>query len=173
MVLSASFLALMVSLLPAPQAQPDDILGPKKVNVQNAAYSQVPSTMRKLIGPATIGEEVTVTGYEGSFAKVKRADGIECYIARSALIPSADYKKSPANEQQMAEMKGQGYEAGRFDPETEAKYKKDKGPEMEKAFANVDRWEARQGWITDKMALAKRMEAFQKNGRLAEFSTVK
>jgi hypothetical protein len=173
MAFAASFLTVLLPLLPASMVQEEDTLGPKKVNVQNAAYSQVPSTIRKLLGPAAIGDEVTVLGYEGSFARVKRPDGTECYIAKSALIPSEQYTKAPANEKQMAEMKGQGYEAGRFDPETEASYRKEKGPEMDKAFKNVDTWEARQAWISDKMSLAKKMEAFQKAGKLAEFSSVK
>jgi tetratricopeptide (TPR) repeat protein len=41
-------------------------------------------------------------------------DGV-AFIARSALTPKEKYVKAPANEKQMMEMKGQGYEAGRFD----------------------------------------------------------
>ncbi|HVR86349.1 MAG TPA: hypothetical protein VMU54_18645, partial [Planctomycetota bacterium] len=81
--------------------------------------------------------------------------------------------KSPANEKDMGELKGQGYEAGRFDPETEASYKKEKGPEMEKAFQNVDLWEARQAWISQRGTLSKKMDEFRKGGKLAEYSNVK
>ncbi len=119
------------------------------------------------------GDEVTVLAYEGSFAKVKRADGTEAYIARSALIASEKYVKGPSNEKEMGQMKAQGYEAGRFDPETENKYKKDKGPQMEMAFDNVDRWEARQAWTTQRAVLSTKMDQFRKAGKLAEYSTVK
>ena len=104
---------------------------------------------------------------------MKRADGTEAYIAKSALVASAAYVKSPANEKEMGELKAQGYEAGRFDPETEANYKKEKGPEMDKAFKNVDAWEARQIWITQRGSLAKKLDEFRKVGKLAEYFSVK
>jgi len=173
MVLAAPFLTVLLPLLGAAGAQEEDALGPAKVNVQNASYNKVPNTTRGYIADAKIGDEVTVLAYEGSFAKVKRADGTEAYIAKSALIPSEKYVKSPANEKDMGELKGQGYEAGRFDPETEASYKKEKGPEMEKAFQNVDLWEARQAWISQRGTLSKKMDEFRKGGKLAEYSNVK
>ncbi|HLY10981.1 MAG TPA: hypothetical protein VKW04_16895 [Planctomycetota bacterium] len=173
MVFSAPVLAVLLSLLlPAP-AQDDDSLGPKKVNVQNASYNKVPNTTRGYIADAKIGDDVTVLAYEGSFAKVKRADGTEAYIARSALIPSEKYVKGPSNEKEMGELKGQGYEAGRFDPETEASYRKEKGPEMDKAFQSVDRWEVRQAWISQRGTLSRKMDEFRKTGKLAEYSSVK
>jgi hypothetical protein len=173
MVFAAPFVTVLLWLLPAASAQEEDSLGPKKVNVQNASYNRVPNTTRGYIADAKIGDEVTVLAYEGSFAKVKRADGTEAYIAKSALIPSEKYVKGPANEKDMGELKGQGYEAGRFDPETEASYKKEKGPEMEKAFQNVDIWEARQSWIGQRATLSKKMDDFRKGGKLAEYSNVK
>jgi hypothetical protein len=171
MVFSTPFIAVLISFLPL--LQQDDSLGPKKVNVASAGLSTKPSISRGVFAEAKLGEEVTVLGYEGTVAKIKRADGTECYIARSALVASAQYVRGPANEKEMGEMKAQGYEAGRFDPETEASYKKEKGPKMEEAFRNVDTWEVRQGWSNDKIKLGAKLEAFQKAGKLAEFSTVK
>ncbi|HLY72774.1 MAG TPA: hypothetical protein VKU80_01540 [Planctomycetota bacterium] len=173
MDLSAPLLTALVWLVPAVSPQEEDSLGPKRVNVQNASYNKVPNTTRGYIADAKIGDEVTVLAYEGSFAKVKRADGTEAYIAKSALIPSEQYVKGPSNEKEMGELKGQGYEAGRFDPETEASYKKEKGPEMEKAFQNVDLWEARQAWISQRGTLSRKMDEFRKVGKLAEYSNVK
>ncbi len=170
MVLSVPLLAILVSLVPLQQ---DDSLGQKKVNVQTASYNKVPSTTRGWLADARIGDPVNVIGYEGSFAKVKMVDGTEAYISRSALIPADQYVKGPANEKEMGEMKGQGYEAGRFDPETEASYKKEKGPEMDKAFKSVDAWEARQAWTTQRSELSRKLDAFRKAGKLAEYSTVK
>jgi|SRR5579872_3398567 len=172
MVLWAPLFAVLLPLLP-PAPDQDDTLGLKKVQVQNASYNKVPNTTRGYIADAKIGDEVTVLAYEGSFAKVKRPDGTECYIARSALIAAEKYVRAPANEKEMGEVKAQGYEAGRFDPETEAKYKKDKGPQMEEAFLNVDRWEARQSWVTQRATLSQRMDEFRKLGKLAEYAAVK
>jgi len=170
MVFSAPFLAILVSLL---QGQADDTLGQKRVNVQTASYNKVPSTTRGWLADARIGDSVNVIGYEGSFAKVKMIDGTEAFISRSALIPPDQYVKGPANEKEMGQMKGQGYEAGRFDPETEASYKKEKGPEMDKAFQNVDAWEARQIWTTHRSQLSSKLDDFRKAGKLAEYSSVK
>lgn len=173
MVLSATVLAAFVALFPSVPTQDDDSLGPKKVNVQNASYNKVPNTTRGYIADAKIGDDVTVLSYEGSFAKVKRADGTEAYIARSALIASDKFVRGPANEKEMGEAKAQGFEAGRFDPETEASYRKEKGPEMDKAFQNVDKWEARQAWISQRGTLSRKMDDFRKAGKLAEYSSVK
>jgi hypothetical protein len=172
MIFSAALFAVLLSLLPA-AGDEQDALGPKKVNVQNASYNKVPNTTRGWIADAKIGDEVTVLAYEGSFARVRRADGTEAYIAKSALIPSAAYVKAPANEKEMGQMKAQGYEAGRFDPETEASYKKEKGPEMDRAFKSVDAWEARQAWISERGTLSKKLDEFRKVGKLAEYSSVK
>lgn len=170
MSLSTPLLAILVSLVPLQQ---DDSLGDKKVAVQTASFNKVPSTTRGWLADARMGQTVKVIGFEGSFAKVKLSDGTEAYISRSALIAAELYVRGPANEKEMGEMKGQGYEAGRFDPETEASYKKEKGPEMDKAFKNVDAWEARQAWTTQRSELSKRLDEFRKAGKLAEYSTVK
>lgn len=174
MILPVPFLAVLIPLLPALPAQEEDsTLGPKKVNVAVAGISSKPTISRGVFAEAAMGEEVTVLGYEGSMAKIRRADGKEGYMARTALVPSASYVRGPSNEKEMGELKGQGYEAGRFDPDTEASYKKEKGPEMEKAFKNVDAWEARQAWIGRKVELSRKLEDFHKKGKLAEFSAVK
>ena len=172
MVLWAPLLAVLLPLVP-PAPDQDDTLGPKKVQVQNASYNRVPNTTRGYIADAKMGDDVTVLAYEGSFAKVKRSDGTECYIARSALVAPEKFSRGASNEKQTGQAAAQGYEAGRFDPETEAKYKKDKGPQMEAAYQNVDRWEARQSWITQRASLSQRMDEFRKLGKLAEYSDVK
>jgi hypothetical protein len=171
MILVLAFLAALAPQDAAGGEEKD--LGLKKVQVQSASFNKVPSTTRGFIREAKIGEEVTVTAVEGNYAKVKLADGAEAYISRSALIASEKYVKAPSNEKEMGEMKGQGYEAGRFDPETENAYKKDKGPEMDRAFRGVDAWEARQAWITQRGTVAKRLDEFRKGGKLGEYSNVK
>jgi hypothetical protein len=168
MVLVAATLAFLPWLVP--QDLPP---GPCKVTVQSASFNKVPSTTRGFLREAKVGEEVTVLSVEGNYAKVKLAEGGEAYISKTALVASDSYVKAPANEKEMMEMKGKGYEAGRFDPETESSYKKEKGPEMEKAYKGVDAWEERQGWAAQRGEVAKRLEEFRKAGKLAEFSTVK
>ena len=171
MVFAAAFLTVLASLAPA--GDEENPLGLKKVQVQSASFNKVASATRGFIREAKIGEEVTVLAIEGNYARVKLADGTEAYISRSSLIAAEKYVKSPANEKEMMEMKGQGYEAGRFDPETEAAYKKDKGPEMDKAFKGVDALEHRQAWIAQRATVAKRMDDFLKLGKLGEYSNVK
>lgn len=164
--------AILAALLPLP-LQEDATLGPKTVTVDIAALSLVASASRKLIGEARQGDVLNVVGYEGGFAKIKRSDGPDVYIARTALIAKDKYVKAPANEKQMMEMKGQGYEAGRFDPETEGSLRKERGPEMGKAYDGVNAWEARQAWVGSKVELSKKLDDFRKAGKLAEYTAVK
>jgi hypothetical protein len=171
MVFVPALLTVLAAVLPLQEE--DDTVGIKVVTVDSASLSLVASASRKLVGEAKQGQELNVIGYEGGFAKIKRTDGPDVYIARTALIAKEKYVKAPANEKQMMEMKGQGYEAGRFDPETEGKLRKDRGPEMDKAYQGVDAWEARQAWTRQKPELSKRLEEFRKAGKLSEFGNVK
>jgi len=166
----------MTALLLAFLALPDDVPltpGPALVQVENAWYSKVPSATRGLIRKAKREETVTVVSLEGSFAKVTLGDGTSAFVSASALIAAAKYQRGPANEKEMGEMKAQGYEAGRFDPETENEYKRQKGPQMQTAYAQVDALEQRLAWTKDRMSLAAKLEAFRKAGGLGEFSSVK
>ena len=171
MFLVPALLTLLAAVLPLQEE--DAAVGIKVVTVDIASLSLVPSASRKLVGEVKQGAEVNVVGFNGGFARIKRSDGPEVFIARSALTPKEKYVKSPANEKQMMEMKGQGYEAGRFDPETEDKLRKDRGPEMDKAYQGVDAWEARQAWTRQKPELSKRLDEFRKAGKLSEYANVK
>ena len=171
MFLVPAFVTVLAAVLPVQEE--DATLGVKVVTVESASLSLMPSASRKLVGEVKQGTEVNVVGYEGGFARIKRSDGPDVFIARTALTPKDKYVKAPANEKQMMEMKGQGYEAGRFDPETEDKLRKDRGPEMDKAYQGVDAWEARQAWTRQKLELSKRLEEFRKAGKLSEYGNVK
>jgi hypothetical protein len=165
---------LLAALLP--MVAPEDLdatLGVKTVTVAKAGLSTIPNATRKVVAHVVQGDEVNVIGYEGSFAKVKRSDGPDLYIGRTALTPKEKYVKAPTNEKEMMEMKGQGYEAGRFDPETENALRKDRGPEMGKAYDGVTAWETRQAWNIDKIKVSQRLDDFRKAGKLAEYTAVK
>lgn len=163
---------LFLGLAAAPQEDPL-VAGPAVVQVEHAWYSKVPSATRGLLRKAKREETVTVVALEGSFAKVTLPEGASAFISAKALIAKDKYQRGPANEKEMGEMKAQGYEAGRFDPETEKEYTRQKGPEMKTAYAQVDALEKRLAWTQDRMALASRLEAFRKAGGLGEFSSVK
>jgi hypothetical protein len=171
MFLVPALVTVLAALLPVQEE--DAAVGIKVVTVDVASLSLVPSASRKLVGEVKQGAEVNVVAFDGGFARIKRSDGPDVFIARSALTPKEKYVKAPANEKQMMEMKGQGYEAGRFDPETEDKLRKDRGPEMDRAYQGVDAWEARQAWTRQKVELSKRLEEFRKAGKLSEYANVK
>jgi len=171
MFLVPALLTVLAAVLPLQEE--DATVGVKVVTIEAASLSLVPSASRKLVGEVKQGAEVNVVGYEGGFARIKRSDGPDAYIARTALVAKEKYVKAPANEKQMMEMKGQGYEAGRFDPETENNLRKERGPEMDKAYQGVDAWEARQAWTRQKIELSKRLEEFRKAGKLSEYANVK
>lgn len=152
-----------------PQAAGEEVpLGPRAVNVRNAAFYQTVRPFRKLLRDAHYGEPVTVTGVVGSFSKVLLNDGAEAYIASSALIPREKFKPEAADEAEMGKIRAQGYEAGRFDPETEKKYKAQKGPALEAAYREVDALEAR-ALVRDRAGLERALVEFRRAGRLGEF----
>ncbi len=170
MILAIAVLALAV--WPPAGADEEVLPAKKKVTVNSASFNKKPSTTQGFIREAEMGEEVTVLAYEGIYARVQIKEG-EAYITKESLVPSAKYVKGPANEKQMMEMKGQGYEAGRFDPQTEKEYRKQKGPEMDRAYHVVDELEERQGWILKRATVAQKLEEFRKAGKLADYSNVK
>jgi hypothetical protein len=166
--LAAVFLA---GLLPV-QDQ-DNPLGPKAVNVRNSTFYPAPSrTKGDPIRPAKYGEIVTVTAVVKSYSKVVLEEGLEAYIASSALIARDKFKPEAADEAELGKAKAQGYEAGRFDPETEKKYREQKGPALDAAYKQVDVLEAR-ALIRNRGALEKLLADFRKAGRLGEFGDVK
>lgn len=142
----------------------------KSVKVQEAFFYAQPSRIGGTVRKAAHGETVTVTGVDGRFSRCTLADGATAYILSSALIAKEEFKPAPANEQQMMELKAQGYEAGRFDPETESEFRKDKGPEMDKAYEALDALEKRR---PERVALEKRLLEFRREGKLGEFSSVR
>ena len=171
MFLVPALVTVLAAFLPVQEK--DDSVGVKVVTVDTASLSLVPSASRKLVGEARQGTEVHVVGYDGGFARIKRPDGPDVFIVRTALTPKEKYVKAPANEKEMMEMKGQGYEAGRFDRDTEDGLRKDRGPEMDRAYQGVDAWEARQAWSRRKVELSRRLEEFRKAGKLSEYANVK
>src|SRR5262245_30516572 len=98
MFLVPALVTILAAVLPVQEE--DATIGIKVVTVDVASLSLVPSASRKLVGEAKQGQELNVIAYDGGFAKVKRADGPDVFIARTALIPKEKYVKSPANEKQ-------------------------------------------------------------------------
>jgi hypothetical protein len=162
---------LVAGLLPA-QDQ-DNPLGPKTVNVRNTVFYPFPSrTKGDPVRPAEYGEAVTVTAIVKSYSKVVLKEGVEAYIASSALIAREKFKPEAADEAELGKAKAQGYEAGRFDPETEKQYRMQKGPALDAAYKQVDVLEAR-ALIRNRAALEKLLADFRKAGRLGEFGDVR
>jgi hypothetical protein len=165
--LAAAFLA---ALLPA-QDQGDP-LGSKTVNVRNGCFYESVKPFRKFLREAKYGEPVIATAVTGSFSKVTLDGGGEAYIASSALILREKFKPEASDEAEMGKLKAQGYEAGRFDPDTEKKYREQKGPAMDAAYKQVDLLEAR-SLVRDRAALERLLADFRRAGKLAEFGGVK
>lgn len=156
-----------------PVQDQDNPLGPKTVNVRNAVFYPFPSrTKGEPLRPAEYGESVTVTAVVKSYSKVVLREGVEAYIASSALISREKFRPEAADEAELGKAKAQGYEAGRFDPDTEKKYREQKGPALDNAYKQVDVLEAR-ALIRNRAALEKLLADFRKAGRLGEFADVR
>ena len=160
---------LLLANVPSEAAQEEDPLGDKVVT-SRASFNKSPSCIRGVIRPAEVGEEVKVVGIEETFAKVILKEGGSAYISRCALIAKGQYRPAPSNEKELAEMKAEGYEAGRFDPETEKRYKEKEGPATQKAYDELDALQQRPSYKPSRVDVARRLEAFRKEGHLGEFA---
>jgi hypothetical protein len=133
--------------------------------------SRRPSTLRDKIRDLKIGDQLDVLSFQGAFAKV-RYGGDEGFVPKCAVIPSEKYVAGPANEKEMMELKARGYEAGRFDPDTE-KSRLAQNPNLKPGYDAIDRLEKDMAWASNRSSLSEELLAFQKEGKLAEFSDVK
>ncbi len=165
-----SFLAFAAAFL---AQDAEAALGPKTVQVQTATFRREPSAVKGLLRSAAYGEQVTVTAVERGFSKVTLADGATAWIASSALIARQSFRPAPSNEEEMMKLKAQGYEAGRFDPETEKKYREQKGPGLDAAYTQVDEMERRALHKMDRAGFEQALAAFRQRGKLGEFSDVR
>ena len=169
-------LTLVLAFLAAiPQDSKEGLLGPQTVNVRKAAFYKGPSRLSGILREARYGEPVTVTAIpeRSSYVKVLLDEGGEAYIAASALIARDEFKPEAADEAEMGKLKAQGYEAGRFDPDTEKKYREQKGPAMDAAYQQVDALEARSLGSGDRAELERLLLEFRRAGRLGEFANVR
>jgi len=163
--------AILAALSPAQDEESP--LGLKKVNVRAGKFYESANPRGPVVRKAVYGEEVKVTEVKGSFSKVVLGEGREAYIAASALIPREKFKPEAANEEELGKLTAQGYEAGRFDPETEKKYREQKGPAMDAAYKQLEALEARAFNRGDAAAVEQVLKDFRRDGRLGEFANVK
>ena len=168
-----SLASILVSLLPVPQDDAKESpLGAKVVQMRNAYYLAGPDTRGPDLGKALYGDKVTVVAIEGRFAKVTRAkDGSTAYITKGSLIAQEKFDPAPENEEEKVRLSAQNYKAGRFDDTVEKKYIEEKGPKMKAAYADVDGLEKRH--TRSRADVLKDLAAFQKGGKLGQYSTVK
>ncbi len=164
--------ALIAAALLAAQAA-DEAPGPRKINVRTAWFYKEASRLSETVRQAEYGETVTVTAFSGKFAQVVLREGGEAFVFRSALVPPEGFKPGPANEEEIMRLKAQGYEAGRFDPETEKKYREQKGPAIDAAYRQLDAFEARALGRAGRPVLEGLLKDFRREGRLGEFANVR
>ena len=148
----------------------DEPLDKKTVQVRNTVYYKKASRLRGILRKAEYREEVTVTKVKGRFSKCLLKDGSEGWILSSALVATEKFKPGASTEEELKELKAEGYEAGRFNGDTEKKFRAAKGPRMDRAFAALDELEKR---MPDPTSREERLRKFREEGKLGEFSPVK
>ncbi len=162
-------LLLFLAGIPGDEKAPSP-LGEKVVQMREAAFYRGASRLSGVVRKAEYGETVNVTAVEGRFSRVAFADGSEAFLLSSALLPREKFVPAPANEEEKMRLKAQGYEAGRFDAETEKKYREEKGKDMDRAYTQLDGLESRR---IPRAELERRLRDFRREGKLGEFSNVK
>ena len=148
----------------------DEPVGQKTVQVRNTVYYKKASRLRGILRKAVYKEKVTVTAVKGRFSKCILKDGSEGWILSSALIATEKFKPGASTEAELKELRAEGFEAGRFNDETERQFRQEKGPRMDRAFKALDELEKRR---PDPISREERLRQFRKGGKLGEFSPVK
>ena len=148
----------------APEAFPEDVV----IELQTAAFYKKPSTLRGVVRKAEYGEPVTVIGSKGRFWQVRLGDGTEAWVTKESLIARKDFKYDTSDEKQAGKLKAQGFEAGRFNPETEQQYRAEQGQTIDAAYVSLDALEARRPELEARM---KALMKFREEGKLGEFAS--
>ena len=157
----------LVCLLPQETEEP---IEKKTVQVRQAVFYKKASRLGGVLRKAEYREEVTVTAVKGRFSKCILKDGSGAWILSSALIASKEFKPGASTEEELKELKADGFEAGRFSPETEKRYRADKGARTDRAYTALDALEKRR---PDPISREDRLLKFREEGRLGEFSPVR
>ena len=157
------------TLLAGPQ-DPADLLGPKKVQMDAASYYKGPSRLSGTAGDAKKGEDVTVLAIEGRFSKVKRSNGETAYIMSNSLVAKEKFDPGPSSAAEMKNVDAQAYEGRRFDPATEAEYRKEKGKALDDAYIALDKLMERPTYKSQRQKLEEELRAFRQEGKLGEYA---
>jgi uncharacterized protein YgiM (DUF1202 family) len=135
-----------------------------------ASFYKGPSRLSGTAGDARKGEDVTVTALEGRFSKVKRANGEVAYIMSNSLVAKEKFDPGPASASEMKGVDAQAYEGRRFDPATEAEYRKEKGKALDDAYLALDRLMERPTYKSQRQKLEEELRAFRQEGKLGEYA---
>ncbi len=176
MMPSALAAFLLAGLIPdPPQAEEEFKLGPKVVQMRDSSYYANPNPPRKPFPDKKpqYGDPVTAVAREGKFARATFPEGGGAYVYWKVLIDPELFDGQPESEEEKVRLKAQNYKSGRFDKEIENQYIDDKGPDMRRAFGQLDALMARPKVKADRLGMEKELAAYRQAGKLGEFSSVK
>ena len=157
----------LACLLPQEAEEP---IVKKTVQVRQAVFYKKASRLGGVLRKAEYREEITETAVKGRFSRCVLKDGSEAWILSSALIASKKFKPGASTEEELKERKADGFEAGRFSPETEKRYRADGGARTERAYTALEALEKRR---PDPLSREDRLRKFLQEGKLGEFSPVR
>jgi hypothetical protein len=165
-------------LLAAPEPQVVDkeaLLGPRKVQSAAAAYYVSPSRLGGAFEkPAGKGDDVIVVDVDGRWAKVTIQSGLykgkTAYIDPKILVVKEKYDPGPSSAAEMKNINTDAYEGSRFDPATEAEYRKEKGKAIDDAYLALDELMKRPTYKTHRKDLEDELRAFRQVGKLGEYA---
>lgn len=165
----------MILLLALLLQEPDSALGEKKVQIKEGWFYKGPTRTSDVLRKAEHGEEVVVSAVEGRFSKsTAKKDGLNAYIATTALIAKEKFSVSAADQKEGEKLAAQGLEGQRgLNPETEKEYRSQGGAARDKSYNDLDALMARPSVRADRVALEKALKDFRQGGKLGEFSPVK
>lgn len=158
------------ALLAAAPQDKAELLGPKKVQMDASSFYKGPSRLSGVLREARKGEEVTVLAVEGRFSKSKLSTGETAYILSNSLVAKEKFDPGPSSAAEMSKLDAQAYEGRRFDPATEAEYRKEKGKVLDDAYIALDKLMERPTYKSQRQKLEEELRAFRQEGKLGEYA---
>jgi hypothetical protein len=163
------------TLLAASEPQDKEaLLGHRRVQSAAAAYYLGPSRVGGVVGPAGKGDDVVVEAVDGRWAKVAVKSGKQSgktgYIDPKILVLREKYDPGPSSAEEMKNINTEAYEGSRFDPATEAEYRKEKGKAIDDAYVELDNLMKRPTYKSNREDLEKELRAFRQQGKLGEYA---
>jgi hypothetical protein len=170
-----SWSAVRLAQQPVP---PEQLPAERVVSTEGAWYFKGPSRASGVLdnGQAKYGDLVTVTEVKGSWWKVTRQDGVQAWLAATALETPEKFKSATGAEAEKEGQKAAAQAAAAkrgLNEDMEKEHIRTGGTTRQQAYGTLDRLMARPDYKAQRSVLESKLAEFRKSGKLGEFAAVR